>query len=58
MVKTRHKETRKIHHHQVSSSEDSNGSDGNDPPTHKIPRVNFHHSCVQSSTEPAHRDDD
>ena len=27
-------------------------------PNHKSPRVNSHHSCVQSSTAPAHRDDD
>ena len=57
MVKTRHKETRKRRHHEVSSSEDSDDSD-NDPSTHKSPRVYFHHSCVQSSTAPAHRDDD
>ena len=57
-VKIRHKKTRKRHHHEVFSSEDSDGSDGNDMPTHKSPRVNSHHSCVQSSTAPAHRDDD
>ena len=27
-------------------------------PTHKSPRVNLHHSCVQSSKAPAHRHDD
>ena len=57
MVKTRHKDTRKRHHHEVSSSEDSNDSDGNDTSTHKSPKVNSHHSCVQSAA-PAHRDDD
>ena len=56
MVKTRHQETRKRHHHEVSSLEGSDDSD-NDAPTHKSPRVNSHHSCVQSSTTPAHRDD-
>ena len=44
VVKTRHKETRKRNHHYVSSSEDSNDSDGNDTPTHKSPKVNSHHS--------------
>ena len=58
MVKTKHKETRKKHHHEVSSLEDSDDSDGNDTPTNKSPRVNSHHSCVQSSTTPAHSDDD
>ena len=58
VVKTRYKETGKRHHHEVSSSEDSDDSDGNDAPTHKSPRVNSHHSCVQSSAAPAHRDDD
>ena len=58
VVKTRHKETRKRYHHEVSSSKDSDDSDGNDAPFHKTPRVNSHHSCVQSSTAPAHRDDD
>ena len=57
VVKTRHKETRKRHHHEVSSSEDSDDSDGNDTPTHKSPKANSHHSCVQSAA-PAHRDDD
>ena len=52
VVKTRHKKTRKRHHHEVSSSEDSD-----DAPTHKSPKVNFHHSCVQSAA-PAHRNDD
>ena len=54
---TRQKETRKRQHHEVSSSEDSDDSD-NDTSTHKSPRVNSHHSFVQSSTAPAHRDDD
>ena len=58
VVKIRHKETRKRHHHEVSSSEDSDDSDGNDTPTHKSHGVNSHHSCVQSSTAPADRDDD
>ena len=31
--------------------------DGNDTPTHKSPRVNSPHICVQSSAQ-AHRDDD
>ena len=57
MVKTRHKETRKRHHHEVSSSEDSEDSNGNDTPTHKNPKVNYHHSCVQSAA-PAYRDND
>ena len=57
VVKTIHKETRKRHYHEVSSSEDFEDSDGNDTPTHKSPKVNSHHSCVQS-TAPAHRDDD
>ena len=57
MVKNRHKKTRKRHHHEVSFSEDSDGSDGNDTSTHKSPMVNSHHSCVQSATS-AHRDDD
>ena len=56
MVKTRHKETRK--RHEVFSSEDSDDSEGNAMPTHKSPRVNSHHSCVQLSTAPAHRDGD
>ena len=58
MVKTRHKETRKKYHHEVSSSEDSDDSNGNDTSTHKSPRVNSHNSCVQSSTAPAYRDDE
>ena len=33
VVKTRHKETRNRHHHEVSSSEDSDGSDGSDGKT-------------------------
>ena len=49
VVKTKHKETRKRYHHEVSSSEDS---DDNDTP------LNSYHNCVQSSTAPAHRDDD
>ena len=57
MVKTRHKKTRKRHHHEVSSSEDSNDSDGNDTPTYKSLKVNSHHSCAQS-TAPSQRDDD
>ena len=57
MVKTRHKETRKRHHHEGSSLEDSDNSNGNDTPTHKSPKVNTYHSCVQSAA-PAHRDDD
>ena len=57
VVKTIHKETRKRHCHEVSSSEDFEDSDGNDTHTHKSPKVNSHHSCVQS-TAPAHRDDD
>ena len=56
VVKTRHKEIRKRYHHEVSSSEDSDDSDGNDTPTHKTPKVNSHHCCVQSATL-AHRDD-
>ena len=52
MAKTRQKETIKRHHHEVSSSEDS------DTPAPKSLRVNSHHSCVQSSTLLAHRDDD
>ena len=58
MVKTRHEETRKRHHHEVSSSEDSDDLDGNDTPTHKSPRVNSLHSCVQSSAPAHHRDDE
>ena len=54
--KNRHKETRKRHQHAVSSSDDSDESDSNDAPTHKSPRINSHHSCVQSSTAPAYRD--
>ena len=57
VVKTWQKETIRKHHHEVSSSEDSDDSDGNDTPTHKNPRVNSYYSCVQSSA-PAHRDDD
>ena len=55
MAKTRHKEARKRHHHNVSSLDGSNDSDDNDNPTHKGPRVTSHHSFVQSSTEPSHR---
>ena len=58
MVKTRHKETRKRHHHEVSSSEDSDDSDGNDTSTHKSPRFNSHNSCVQSSTASAYTGDE
>ena len=58
VVKTRTRETRKRHYHEVSSSEDFDDSDGNDMPTHKSHKVNLHHSCVQSSKAPAHRDDD
>ena len=57
MVNTGHKEARKRHHHEFSSSEDFDHSDGNDTPTHKSPKVNSHHSWVQSAA-PAHRDDD
>ena len=56
VVKTRHKGTRKRHHHEIYSLEDSDDSDDNNFPIHKSPRVNSHHSCVQSST--ARRDDD
>ena len=52
MVKTRHRETWKRHHHEVFSSEDSDDSDDNNTPTNKSPRP------VQSSTSPTHRDDD
>ena len=57
VVKTRHKETRKRHHHEVSILEDSNDSDGNHTPTLKSPNVNSHHSCMQLAAL-AHRDDD
>ena len=57
VVKTKHKETRKRHHHEVSPSEDSDDSDSHDTSTHKNPKVNSHHSCVQSAA-PAHRGDD
>ena len=57
MVKIRHKETQKRHHHEVSSSEVSDNSNGNDTPTHKSPKVSSHHNCVQSAA-PAHRDGD
>ena len=53
VVKTRHKETRKMHPHEVSSLEDSHDSDENYAPTHKSPRINSHDSCVQSSTAAA-----
>ena len=53
VVKTRHKETRKMHHHEVSSLEDCDDSDENYAPTHKSPRINSHDSCVQSSTAAA-----
>ena len=43
---------------EVSSSEDSDNSDDNNTLTHKSPKVNSHHRCVQSSTKPAYRDDD
>ena len=56
MAKTRHKETRNRYHHDVFSPENSDDSDDNDTPTHKSPRVNSHHICVQSSTASAHRD--
>ena len=57
VVKTGHKETRKRHHHEVSSLKDSDDSDGNDTPTHKrSPKVNSHHSCVELAA-PAHCDD-
>ena len=42
------RETRKRHHHEVSSWEDSDDSDVNDMLTHKSPRVNSLCSCVQS----------
>ena len=58
VVKTKHKETKKRHPYQDSSSEDSDDADDSDTPTHKSPRVNSHHSCVQLSTAPAHGDDD
>ena len=58
VVKTRHKETRKSHHPEVSSLKNSDDSDSNNTPTHKSPMINSHHSCVQSSTAPAHIDDD
>ena len=58
VVKTKHKETKKRHPYQDSSSEDSDDSDDRDTPTHKSPRVNSHHSWVQLSTAPAHGDDD
>ena len=57
VVKSRHKEVGKRHHHKVSSSEDSDDSDGNDTPTHKSPKVKSHHSCVLSAA-PAQRGDD
>ena len=57
VVKTRHIETRKRHHHEVSSTEDSDDSDGNDMPILKSPKLDSHHSCVQSAA-PAHRDND
>ena len=37
VVKTRHKETRKMNHHDVSSSQDSDDSDDSGTPTHKSP---------------------
>ena len=46
VVRTRHKETRKSHHHEVSSFEGSDDSNDNDTPTHKNPGVNSHHNCV------------
>ena len=58
MIKTRYNETRKRYHHEVSSAEDSDNSDGNDTPPHKRPRANSFHSCVQPSTTLAHRGDD
>ena len=58
VVKTRHKEIRKRHHYQVSSSEDFDDSDDSDTPTHKSPRINFHDSYVQLSTAPVQGDDD
>ena len=56
MDKTRHKETRNRYHHDVFSPENSDDSDDNDTPTHKSPRVNSRHSCVQSSKAAAHTD--
>ena len=58
VAKTRHKEIRKRHHYQVSSSKDFDDSDENDTPTHKSPRINFHDSYVQLSTAPAQGDGD
>ena len=58
MAKTRHKEIRKRHHYQVSSSEDFDDSDDNDTRTHKSPRINFHDSYVQLSTAAAQGNDD
>ena len=58
VVKTRHKDTRKRHHHQVSSSKGFDFSDVNNTLTHNSLRVNSHHSCVQSSAAPPHRGDD
>ena len=58
VVKNRHKETRKKHCHKVSSTDGCDDSDDNDTPTCKSPRVSSHHSCVQSLTVPAHRDND
>ena len=40
------------------SLEDADDLDNNNTPSHKSLRVNFQHSCVQSSTAQAHRDDD
>ena len=56
MVKTRQKET--MDYHKGSSSEDSDDSDDNDTSTHKSPRVNSLHSCVQSLATGHYRDDD
>ena len=53
VVKTRHKETRKMDPHEVSSLEDSHDSDENYAPTHESPRINSNDSCVQSSTAAA-----
>ena len=40
------------------SLEDADDLDNNNTPSHKSLSVNFQHSCVQSSTAQAHRDDD
>ena len=58
VVKIRQKETRKRHHHKVSSVKDSDDSDGTDMPTHKSPRVNSLHGCGQSPGPAHHRDNE